>query len=142
MIDKTDDFWASATADDIDEYLKAYSDRRTLDVKPIVCECGGDTFGIRLDVDENAVQVKCEKCGRERLIADSGEYWETANPSDLVCRICKNRVYNARVGFRRRRNGSVKWVYIGVRCTKCKALGSPLDWKIDYEPTDQMERNI
>lgn len=142
MIDKTDEFWASATADDIDEYLKAFSDNSGLDIKPIVCECGCDTFTIRCDQDESVIGAKCANCGKERLIADSAEYWEDAKPADLVCGLCKSRVYNARVGFRRRRSGSVKWVYIGVRCTQCKALGSPLDWKIDYEPTDEMERNI
>lgn len=142
MIDKTDEFWASATADDIDEYLKAYSDNSALDVKPIICGCGGDTFTIKCDQDESVIGVKCESCGTEKLIADSAEYWDDADPEDFECPLCQNRVYNTRVGFRRRKNGSVKWVYIGVRCTQCKALGSPLDWKIDYEPTDEMERNI
>lgn len=142
MIDKTDEFWASATADDIDEYLKAYSDNSALDVKPVLCGCGGDTFTVRYDEDESAVGVKCESCGAEKLLADSAEYWDDAEPEDLECPMCRSRLYNVRVGFRRRRSGSVKWVYIGVRCTQCKALGSPLDWKIDYEPTDEMEKNI
>lgn len=142
MIDKTDEFWASATADDIDEYLKAYSDNPALDVKPITCGCGGDTFTIKLDRDESVILVKCEDCGAEKPIADSAEYRYNADPEDFECPMCKSRLHNARVGFRRRKSGSVKWVYIGVRCTQCKALGSPLDWKIDYEPTDEMERNI
>ena len=54
----------------------------------------------------------------------------------------KSKVYNVKVGFVRRENGSVKWVYIGNRCTACGTLGSYLDWKIDYEPTDEMEQNI
>lgn len=142
MIDKTDEFWASATADDIDEYLKAYSDNSALDVKPIICSCGGVTFTIKCDQDESVIGVKCECCGEEKLIADSADYWDDADPEDYECPLCKSRLYNVRVGFRRRRSGSVKWVYIGVRCTQCKALGSPLDWKIDYEPTDKMEKNI
>ncbi len=142
MIDKTDEFWASATADDIDEYLKAYSDNSALDVKPIICSCGGETFTIKCDQDESVIGVKCECCGEEKLIADSADYWGDADPEDYECPLCKSRLYNVRVGFRRRRSGSVKWVYIGVRCTQCKALGSPLDWKIDYEPTDKMEKNI
>ena len=142
MIDKTDEFWASAVADDIDEYLKAFADNPSLDVKPVICGCGGDTFTIKCDRDESVIGVKCESCGAEKLLADSAEYWDDADPEDFECPLCQNRVYNTRVGFRRRKNGSVKWVYIGTRCTQCKALGSPLDWKIDYEPTDEMERNI
>lgn len=142
MIDKTGNFWTSELADDIDLYLKAYSDNNTLDVKPIVCGCGCDTFTIKCDQEESVIGVKCESCGTKKLLADSAEYWDDADPEDFECPICKNRVYNARIGFRRRKSGSVKWVYIGVRCTNCKTLGSPLDWKIDYEPTDEMEKNI
>lgn len=40
------------------------------------------------------------------------------------------------IGFIRRENGNVKWVYVGNRCIECGTLGSCLDWKIDYEPTD------
>lgn len=142
MIDKTEEFWSSAVADDIDEYLKAFSDNPALDVKPVVCSCGGDTFTVRCDRDENVIEVKCESCGKAKLLADSADYWENAEPEELECPLCLNSVYNVRVGFRRRRNGSVRWVYIGSRCTRCRALNSPMDWKIDYEPTDEMERNI
>lgn len=142
MIDKTGKFWTGDRAEDIDEYLKAFADSSELDVKPIVCGCSCDKFTIKCDQDESVIGVKCESCGAEKLIADSAEYWDDADPEDFECPLCQNRIYNTRVGFRRRRNGSVKWVYIGVRCTQCKALGSPLDWKIDYEPTDEMERNI
>lgn len=140
MIDKTGKFRTSDRAEDINEYLKAFADSSALDVKPIICGC--DTFTIKCDRDEIAIGVKCESCGAEKPIADSVEYWDDADPEDLECPLCQSRVYNTRVGFRRRKNGSVRWVYIGVRCTQCKALGSPLDRKIDYEPTDEMERNI
>jgi len=43
---------------------------------------------------------------------------------------------------RRRANGQVRWVWLGSRCTCCHTLGSAFDWKIDYEPTDEMEKNI
>lgn len=92
------------------------------------------------------------------------EYWTGDSPEDIVewlrlyskddnmdvkpvichkCPVCKkSKSFNVRVGFSRRDNGSVRWVYIGNRCTGCEALGSYLDWKIDYEPTDKMERGI
>lgn len=66
-----------------------------------------------------------------------------AKPKLGKCSVCKTgKQYNVRVGFIRRDNGSVKWVYIGNRCMNCGTLGSYLDWKIDYEPTDAMEQNI
>ena len=84
------------------------------------------------------------------MIDKSKKYWTGDCAADIdewlrlrkcpVCKSCKE--YNLRVGFARRENGSVKWVYIGNRCTGCGTLGSYLDWKINYEPTDEMERNI
>ena len=53
-----------------------------------------------------------------------------------------SKEHNVKVGFVRRENGSAKWVYIGSRCTNCGVLASYLDWKINYEPTDEMESNI
>ncbi|MCM1167986.1 MAG: hypothetical protein NC299_13790 [Lachnospiraceae bacterium] len=142
MIDKTDEFWASAVADDIDEYLKAYSDDPALDVKPIACGCGGDVFIIKYGANRTAVKIMCESCGDERFIADGAAHRGSGSYEELECPMCKSRLHNARVGFRRRRSGSVKWLYIGVRCTQCKALSSPLDWKVDREAAEETERNI
>ena len=53
-----------------------------------------------------------------------------------------SKEHNVKVGFVRRENGSVKWVYIGSRCANCGVLASYLDWKVSYEPTEEMEGNI
>jgi hypothetical protein len=34
----------------------------------------------------------------------------------------------------------VKWITVGTRCAACGVLGSPVDWKIDYGPTDHLLR--
>ena len=92
--------------------------------------------------NEDAIQVKCPKCGYKKILLDCEEIWQNAMPRLRKCHDCKTKEYNIRVGFIRRENGSVKWVYIGNRCTNCGLLGSYLDWKISYEPTDKMEINI
>ena len=144
MIDKSGKYWHGDCADDINEYLKEYSEDSTIDVKAIVCKsCGNDTFKLKVDYDEDAIQVKCPRCGYEKILLDCEEVWEDAEPRRCKCSVCKKSdEYNVRVGFMRRENGNVKWVYIGNRCTKCGVLGSYLDWKISYEPTDEMEKNI
>lgn len=142
MIDKTDEFWASATADDIDEYLKAYSDNSALEVEPIICGCGGDTFTLRTAAGSKFTEIKCESCNAVRYISDRPDYHGRTEPEDFKCPICKSRVHNVRMGVRRRKNGSVKWVYIGVRCLQCKALGSPLDWKVDPEPVNETKSSL
>lgn len=144
MIDTSKKYWTGDNADDIDEYLREYSENNSIDVKPVICHsCGNDSFQLRVDWDEVAIQIKCTKCNTKKIILDCEEVWEDAHPRLRKCPICKSsKEYNVKVGFIRRENGSVKWVYIGNRCTNCGTLGSYLDWKIDYEPTTEIENNI
>lgn len=144
MIDTAPKYWTGDSAEDIDEYLRLYSEDNNIDVKPVVCTaCGKDVFELRVDRNEDAVQVKCIECGAKKILLDCEDVWEDAKPKLGKCSVCRtSKHYNVRVGFSRRENGSVKWVYIGNRCANCGTLGSYLDWKIDYEPTDAMEQNI
>lgn len=83
------------------------------------------------------------RAARKKILLNGEDYRAHARLRLRKCPVCKScREYNLRVGFARRENGSVKWVYIGNRCTGCGTLGSWLDWKVSYEPTDEMERNI
>ena len=144
MIDRSKKYWTGDTADDIDEWLRLYSEDEHMDVKPVICHaCGCDSFEMRIDQDEGAIQVKCISCGEKKILLDGGDIWEDAAPRLVKCRVCKIcKSHNVRAGFIRRESGSVKWVYIGSRCTGCGTLGSFVDWKVSYEPTDEMERNI
>lgn len=143
MIDKTKKYWTGDSRRDIDEYLRLYS-REDLDIKPVVCQnCGGDSFELRVDQNRDAIQVKCTACGTKKILLDCREVWAEAKPRLRKCTVCKaSKSFNTRVGFARREDGSVRWVYIGNRCTACGTLGSFLDWKINYRPTNEMERNI
>lgn len=144
MIDTSKKYWTGDSADDISEYLCLYSEDDELDVKPVICHiCENNSFELRIDQTEDAIQIKCIKCGTKKIILDCDDVWEDARPRLRKCSVCKScKSYNVRVGFSRRENGNTKWVYIGNRCTSCGTLGSYLDWKIDYEPTDEMEKNI
>ena len=144
MIDKTKQYWTGDGPDDIDEYLRLYTREKALEVKPVICrKCEGDVFRVLLDPDEGVIQVICPNCGTEKLLLDSGEYWEDAQPEKWECPVCGgNDTCSVRVGLSRGGSGSVRWVTIGTRCTVCGTLGSPLDWEINYEPTDEMEKEI
>ena len=144
MIDTTKSYWTGDSAEDISEYLRLYSENENIDVNAVVCHsCGSDSFELKVDQNENAIQVKCAQCATKKILLDCEEVWDEANPKLRKCSIGKkSKAYNVRVGFVRRENGSVKWVYIGNRCTKCGTLGSYLDWKVNYEPTEEMEKNI
>lgn len=144
MIDKTKKYWTGDSSEDISEYLRLYSEENDIDIKDIICHsCGGNEFNVIADGDESVIQVKCVKCGDEKLLLDSEEYLEDASLKPIKCPVCgRGGTYNVKVGFIRKENGSVKWVYIGNRCTECGVLGSCDDWPIDYEPTEDMEHNI
>ena len=143
MIDKSKKYWHGDCVDDIDEYLKEYSEVAAIDVKPVFCHtCGSNDLNLRIDYDEEVIQIICPKCGYEKIILDCEDAWEDATPRLIKCMECKGKDHNVKVGFVHRDNGSVKWVYIGSRCTNCGLLGSHLDWKVNYEPTDEMESNI
>ncbi len=143
MIDKSKEYWYGDSADDIDEYLREYSMTDTLDVKPVLCHsCGSEALHLRIDPVEGAIQVKCPVCGYKKILLDCDEIWKEAKPRLNKCPICKEKEHNVRVGFLRRESGSVRWVYVGNRCVHCGVLGSCLDWKVSFEPTDRMESNI
>ncbi|MDE6781059.1 MAG: hypothetical protein K2J40_06340 [Ruminococcus sp.] len=144
MIDKSGQYWHSECADDIDEYLKEYSENPSIDINSVVCRsCGKDIFKLWVDYDEEAIQVECTECGSKKILLDCVDVWEDASPELCKCPVCrKTGSYNVKAGFIRKENHNVKWIYIGNRCTDCGVLGSCLDWKISYEPTDEMENNI
>ncbi len=144
MIDRTKKYWTGDSAEDISEWLRLYTEEDSLDVKPVICRtCGGDSFALRVDQNEGAVQVECPVCGTKKILLDCEEFWADARPKLRKCSVCKTgQRFNVRVGFVRRENKSVKWIYIGNRCTTCGTLGSFVDWKVDYEPTDRMEENL
>lgn len=144
MIDKSKKYWTGDSPEDIDQYLRLYAGEPGLEVRPVVCRgCGGDAFEVRVDREESVIRVKCAVCGREKYLLDCEEYRGDARPRLKKCPVCKGgRTFNVRVGLLRRESGSVRWAYVGNRCVDCGTLGSFLDWKIDYEPTGEMEQNI
>ena len=144
MIDTSKKYWTGDSTDDITQWLRLYAEDDKMDVKPVICHCcGNDRFKLKIDRNENAVQVKCTECGTEKILLDCGEVWEDAKPKLLKCSVCKIcKSFNVQIGLLRRENGSVKWVYVGNRCTRCGTLSSYLDWEINYEPTDECEQNI
>lgn len=144
MIDRSKRYWTGDSPADIDEYLRLYAEEPGLEVKPVACrDCGGDAFEVRCDAREGVIRVKCARCGAQRLLLDGEEYRENARLRLKKCPVCReSRTFNVRAGLVRRENGDVRWVYIGNRCTGCGTLGSFLDWKVNYGPTDGMEQNI
>ena len=87
--------------------------------------------------EAGAAERACVACGLRALIADSGEFWEDADPGDAACP-CGGEEFEAAVAFSLGEDGSVRWVTVGLLCQRDQALGVYVDWKIDYEPTDHL----
>jgi hypothetical protein len=68
-------------------------------------------------------------------------YWEDADPEAVACP-CGTKVYEVTVAFSHREDSSVKWITVGHRCTKCGVLGSAVDWKVDYSPTEHLYQQV
>ena len=79
MIDKSKEYWTGDSAEDIDEWLKEYTEEKEIEVNPVICRsCNNDSFEIRADQDEDAIEVKCTKCGTKKILLDCEEVWEDA----------------------------------------------------------------
>ena len=139
-IDKSGEFWRGTSPEDVDEYLEAYTADNYPVARVIHCVCpgGGAEMSLDADVDEGCARWTCNKCKTQRFIGDSEDYWGAATPEPLVCPECKGVVYELAVGFALREGGDVRWMTVGNRCVTCGLLGSFIDWKIDYSPTEHL----
>ena len=136
-IDTTGKWWIGEQADDLKEYLEAYSAETypTTEFRLSKCDCGSLEFRVEADDDEGVARRTCVKCRKKQFICDSGEFWEDAEPESWKCVECKSRSANLGVGFSLYDDGEVRWVYLGVRCSKCGVLGCFAGWKIGYSPS-------
>jgi hypothetical protein len=144
-IDKSGTYWVGSAAADLDEYLRAltaesYPADRVVHAR---ChpECDHDRFGLMYDADQGCARRACARCRCTHEICDSDETWPDAEPETLKCS-CGGTEYEIAVAFSHREDGSVKWITVGARCAKCGVLGSPVDWKIEYAPTDHLYAQV
>jgi hypothetical protein len=142
-IDKSGPWWKGADFADLDEYLRqlhadGYPVGRVLQS---VCACGRRTFRLEAEPDEGGARRTCVTCDASAFIGDSADYWDEGEPQPIVCP-CGSALYEVGVGFAFREDGDVRWISVGVRCTACGVLSGPVDWKIDYGPTDHLLHQV
>ena len=71
MIDKSRKYWYGNCADDIDEFLKEYTEEADIDIKPVVCNsCGSEALIMRIDSNEEAIKIKCPTCAEKKIFLD------------------------------------------------------------------------
>jgi hypothetical protein len=138
-IDKSGKWWWGDGPQDLRDYLVAYSEDNCLatEFRLAMCACGSLVFSSEIDAHEGVARRKCVGCGIEHFLCDSQEVWDDASPKPWKCGTrCKSREANICIGFALRDDHQdIRWVYLGMRCTKCGVLGCYAEWKIDYSPS-------
>jgi len=140
VIDKSGRWWIGDSADDLDEFLRAFAaggyalDRAT----PSTCEgCGAVVFRLFVDDDAGCARRTCIECHESKALLDSVDQEDEAEPEQCACP-CGGEHFHLAIGFAVRDDGDIPWVSIGGRCVTCGVLGCYTDWKIDYSPTEQL----
>jgi hypothetical protein len=147
-IDKTRKFWVGTEPADAAEYLVAYEAEGYAVHETRICECHCGSVAFRFEADRNGgcAQRTCSTCGAKHLICDSAQFWSEAEPEQWVCTECGNHECNLSVAFslydEEDRRRDVRWVSVGSRCTKCGTLGSFVDWKVAYGPSDHLLNQV
>ena len=138
-IDKSGRWWRGTEPSDLDAYLVAY----TADGYPVsrvihaVCACGERAFAVEVDDEDGCARRTCQACGAAHPMLDSADYLDEAELGEAACP-CGGATFEAAVGFATREDGSIRWVYLALRCVPDGVLGVYADWKIDYPPSDHL----
>jgi Zn finger protein HypA/HybF involved in hydrogenase expression len=134
VIDKTGEYWRGENFADLAEYLREFqADGYPVEhVNELRCpDCRGDTFQVEADDTEGCARARCGACRTALYIADSAENLDEADLAECACP-CGNETFAVAVGYSLRENLEVRWISVGLRCTRDGTLGVYADWKIDY----------
>lgn len=131
-IDTSGKWWIGSSPQDIEEYLRAYSEDSYLATvfRLARCQCGSEVFSLEADDDEGVARHTCVTCSSAHYICDSGEYWKEACPERFKCVECHGTSCNVGVGFALYEDSpsAIRWLYVGERCANCGVLGCMAGW--------------
>lgn len=149
-LEKRGDYWHGDNHQDIRGELTRYSNQADYPVDDFVdiqCPCGGDTFRLRSDEDEEVAKRTCVKCGAEHVMGENIQNLEFADLKIHEC-VCEQDEFQLSVGVHRhRKNGApptdrVLWVCIGGRCPACGLIGCYADWEEVHEDYQELLRKM
>jgi len=138
-IDKSGTWWRGEEFADVAQYLRDLTEEGypVEIVLQSTCGCRETKFLLDADQTEGCARRTCPQCEAEAFVGDSEEYWEESEPERSTCR-CGAELFELGIGFSLRNDGEICWLTIGQRCVACGLLGSFVDWKVDYAPTDHL----
>ena len=108
--------WKEVSEDDIDTYLSSLTDQ-PLDIEVAKCSCGHHEFQVKIDQQNQVIQLICIHCG------DVIELFHHQKPEELKLRIkkcsnCKQDIFKVHIGTYMVNEHQKKY-YIGGLCQKC-----------------------
>lgn len=103
-----------------------------------VCRCGGDKFALVFDDEVGVAARICVECEEEVGLADSEEHFDDTDEVQQAECTCGHSAFRVATGFALDDDGEVRWVSVGLRCTRDAVAGVYVDWKIDYRPTGHL----
>ena len=138
-IERREDIWRGTDFMDLAEFVRetteeGYSARVVLQS---TCGCRSSVFRLAADPTEGCAQRTCTSCGEAAFLGDSDEYWAEAEPEVVLCD-CGSQEHEVAGGFSLRDGEEVRWITIGRRCASCGSMDVPVDWEIDYSPTEHL----
>jgi len=124
---------------DLASYLREVTEETnpTRVVLESTCGCRATAFLLEADAAEGCARRVCQACGAEAFLGDSEEFWSQAEPEQVRCD-CDAEVFEIGVGYSFRADDEVSWLTVGSRCLACGLMTTPVDWKIDYAPTEHL----
>jgi len=146
-IDESGEFWKGTEFTDVVAYLVAlepggYPVHRVIEAR---CDCGGASFHIHVDRDDELAQTECVGCGAKTFVADSEDHWDASVVEAQSCP-CGEEVFEVGLGLCIREDEEdgdwVRWGSIGSRCVACGTLASSVDWKSDLALTDEHAKTV
>jgi hypothetical protein len=142
-IDGTGDWWTGTEYADIERYLVqiepgGHPVNRVIQAR---CSCGSTTFAVHVDQVNARTKTICTSCERQAFVSNSEAYWSESKAVRVNCP-CRKAEYEVGLGLCIPDRTRVRWMSLGLRCTACQTLGSPLDWKSDLALTDPAATRI
>ena len=117
-------------------FVRDYAEYPIAHVRFARCTCGKDRFTVEIE-GGNGARRRCVTCKRRKFVCDSKDTWG-GEPDEAACP-CGHEVFQLGAGFALYDDGAdVRWIYVVLRCVRCKEIGVYEDWKIGYGPSLQL----
>jgi hypothetical protein len=129
-----DDWYVGDTANDLADFLReSGADGYPVhEVRHSSCDtCSGDVFQVESHIDgSRVVRRTCRRCGGQRYIVDSEDYWDDERAYISVC-VCEAEDFNVAAGFSLYADGDgVRSLATAERCLACGRIASLREWMI------------